>query len=166
MPKQHGFLRSVVKCYTYLTFIPTKLTPTIHDLIINLKKGTWCQSVWHQLVVLWDPIPTTDADMNPLCGPLCAAGLDGVGPVMSAWLYGRRVYLRCRPVVLSRKSFNMWDSWNLPMFLLRDGSYTLIIMASLMVLVVVCDSLLTMEKLSNLVWLHEVLAWSKMGRVL
>ena len=39
----------------------------------------------------------------------------------------------------------------LPNVLLSDGSLTLIYMASLMVLLMVCDSLPTMEKLSNLV---------------
>ena len=46
----------------------------------------------------------------------------------------------------------MWHSWNLLMYLLRHGSFTLMSIPSLVVLVVVCDSQSIMEKLINLVW--------------
>ena len=45
----------------------------------------------------------------------------------------------------------MCGSWYFPMFLLRDGSLTEMYMASLMVLVVPCASLLMMVKQSTLV---------------
>ena len=50
-----------------------------------------------------------------------------------------------RTVVLSRTSSHIWGKWNSPMFLLTDGSLSLMYMASLMVLVMLCASLLTME---------------------
>ena len=43
------------------------------------------------------------------------------------------------------------DSWNLPMFLLKDGSLTLMYMASFIVLVMLYASLSTMEKFSTMV---------------
>ena len=54
-------------------------------------------------------------------------------------------------MVLKRTSFHKWGSWCLPIFLLRDGSLTLMNMASLIVLAMVCDSLPSMEKLSSLI---------------
>ena len=54
----------------------------------------------------------------------------------------------------------MWGSWNLAMFLSRDGSLTLIYMTSLMVLVILCTSLPNMEKLSTLMQWPEVLPWA------
>ena len=45
----------------------------------------------------------------------------------------------------------MWGRWYLPTFLLRNRSLTLMYKASLMVLVILCASLLTMEKLSTLI---------------
>ena len=62
--------------------------------------------------------------------------------------WGKWGYLRWRAGVLDRTSSQMWDNWNLPIFLLRDGSLTLMYMVSLTVLVMLCDSLPTMEKLS------------------
>ena len=53
-------------------------------------------------------------------------------------------------LVLSMTSYHMLGNWNLPMFLLRDGSLTLMCMASLKDLVMLCASLPTMEKLSIL----------------
>ena len=51
-------------------------------------------------------------------------------------------------------SFSTWSqtcgSWNFPKFLFRDGSFTLIYMASLMFLVSPCASLSTMVKHSGL----------------
>ena len=63
---------------------------------------------------------------------------------------------------INRTSSHMWDKWNLHMFLLWDGSLTLMYMTSLMVLVM-CTTLHTMEKLSTLVWWPVVLAWWQMG---
>ena len=46
-----------------------------------------------------------------------------------------------------RTSSQIWSSWNLPRFLLRDGSLTLMNIAYLMILTVPCASLPTMEKI-------------------
>ena len=61
---------------------------------------------------------------------------------------------------LSNTSSHICDSWYLPIFLIRDGSLTLISMASLMVLVMLSSSLPTMLKLlRNTSW-PVVLKWS------
>ena len=52
-------------------------------------------------------------------------------------------YLQQRSGVLSRNSFHMWHNQNLPMFLLRDQSLTLMYMAVFIVLVILCTSLPT-----------------------
>ena len=72
---------------------------------------------------------------------------------------GRKAYLKQRPGVPNKTPFHQWSSWYLPIFLLRDGSLTLMNMAFLMVIAMVCDFLPTIEKLSNLVWWPGVLAW-------
>ena len=64
---------------------------------------------------------------------------------------GRRAHFRCRLGLLNKTSSHMWGSWYFPMFLIRDGSLTLMNMVSLVVLVMVRDSLPTMEKFFNLV---------------
>ena len=57
----------------------------------------------------------------------------------------------------------MWGSWYLLRFLFNGGeSLTLMYMASLVVLVMPCDFLPTMEKLSSLMMCPAVLEWSKM----
>ena len=65
-----------------------------------LKRGTWCQGVVHQLVVLWDPIPTKSWwCRNSVWAPCAAGGLVlwalCSGPVCP----GRIAYLWCRPGV-------------------------------------------------------------------
>ena len=70
-------------------------------------------------------------------------------------------YLRWSDEVSYRTSSKMWGSWYFPRFpLLRDGSFTWINMASLMVLVMPCASLPTVEKQFRLtgcpvVWLCQ-----------
>ena len=56
--------------------------------------------------------------------------------------------------MFSRTSSHRWGKWNLPMFLLRGGSLTLMSMASFMALVVLCTYLPIMEKLFTLT--HDV----------
>ena len=53
--------------------------------------------------------------------------------------------------VLNRTSSKMGDSWYLPMFLLSNGSLTLMYIASLIVLARLCDSLPTIVVLTALV---------------
>ena len=119
--------------------ILTKINPYNRWPHIIQRKGDLVPRCGHQLVVLKDPIPTK----SRWCGH------SGPG------LAGQRVYLRCRSRMLHKASSHMWGSWYLPMFLLRFGSLTLINMASLMVLLMVCDSLSTVEKLCSLVWCPE-----------
>ena len=62
---------------TKIYYIP-KLVHTIDDPYINAKSGNWCHGVWHQLIILWDPIPTTGGETEHSVGHLCC-WLDGVG---------------------------------------------------------------------------------------
>ena len=122
------------------------------------KGGTWYQGVGTKWWCCRTPyLPKVDT----VCELPCAAdGLvswtlhSGLG-----WA-GQRAYLRCRSGMLCKTSSHMWGSWYLSMFLLRDGSLIIMNMASFMVLVMVCDSLPTVEKLSSLVRCPKVLVWS------
>ena len=62
--------------------------------------------------------------------------------------------------MLNKTSYHMCDSRYFPKLLLRDGSLTLIYIASLMVLVKLCDSLPKLVKLPKLVWWSVMLVWS------
>ena len=72
-------------------------------------------------------------------------------------------YWRCNEGV----SFSTWchigGSWNFPKFLFREGSLTLMYMASLMFLVNPCVSLSTMEKHSGLTRCPDVVVCRCMG---
>ena len=70
------------------------------------------------------------------------------------------VYLSLRSGVLRKIWSHIWDNWNFPMFLLIDGSFFLMIMVSLIVLMRLFDFLLTNEKLFTLIWWPVMLAWS------
>ena len=59
----------------------------------------------------------------------------------------------------------MCGSWNLPMFLLRDGSFTLMKIASLMFLAILLSSLPTILKLPGENSWSVVFWWSMMGDV-
>ena len=101
-----------------------------------------------------------------MCGLLCClVGWYG-GPCAVVLVdLGGRFYFRWKLGMLNKTSSHMWCSWYLSIFLLRNGSLTLMNIDSLMVLAMVCDSLPTMGKFSNLVWWPEVLAWLYMGKV-
>ena len=60
-----------------------------------------------------------------------------MGPLWS----GSRMLPKTEGSVSCRTSSQLWSSWNLPRFLLRDGSLTIMNIASLMVLVMLCTSL-------------------------
>ena len=66
-------------------------------------------------------------------------------------------HLRWKAVVFYRTSSQIWDSWNLPRFLLRNRSLTLMNIASLVILAVLCTSLPTIEKLSTMMQYPQVL---------
>ena len=57
----------------------------------------------------------------------------------------------------------MCDNWNFPVFLLRDGSFTLMKMASLMFMAMLKSSLPTIVKLSRETSWPVVFWWSMMG---
>ena len=78
-----------------------------------------------------------------------------------AWCYWH--YLRCNSGDLASTSSQMCGSWNLPMFLLRDGSFTLMKIASLMFLAILLSSLPTILKLSRETSWPVVFCWSMMG---
>ena len=65
--------------------------------------------------------------------------------------------------MLSRTSSHMCGRWYLPMFLLRDGLFTLMYRASFMVLQRFWSSLPSMEKLSIVTSWPEMVRWSCMG---
>ena len=60
-------------------------------------------------------------------------------------------YLRRRDGVSCKTSSQMWDGWYFSRLMLRDELLTWMNIASLMVLVTLCDSLPTMEKQSTLI---------------
>ena len=68
--------------------------------------------------------------------------------IMGEWAV---YYLSCRVGVSWSIGSHMWDRWYFTMFLLREGSLTLINMTSLMFLVLPCNSLCIMEKQSALI---------------
>ena len=59
------------------------------------------------------------------------------------------IYFKFNSGDAASTSSQMCGSWNLPMFLLREGSLTLIKIASLMFLAILLSSLPTMLKLSR-----------------
>ena len=65
--------------------------------------------------------------------------------------------------MLSRTSSQICGRWYLPMFLLRDGLFTIIYRASFMVLKRFWSSLPSMEKLSMVTSWPEMVRWSYMG---
>ena len=79
----------------------------------------------------------------------------------SLWSSGSGHYLIWKARVSCRTTAQMCGSWNFPRFLLRDGSLTLMNMASLMVLVMLWTSL--PEKLPTLMPCPEDWACSYMG---
>ena len=65
--------------------------------------------------------------------------------------------------MLFRTSSHTWGRWYLPIFLLRDGLFTLMYIASLISLIRLCSSLPTMVKLSIVVSWPVMVVWSCMG---
>ena len=129
-------VRSEGKCYTYHRW----------QHFVCAKGDMWCQrGVQHFLV----------QDHTYQCcwySTNCVAlyslhGKGRCGPIVG-WQQ-RGCYLRWRAGVFSRTSSHIWDNCNLPMFLLWDGSSTLMFMTSFMVLSMLYASLSTMGKLST-----------------
>ena len=84
----------------------------------------------------------------------------GDGPDWVGGLTGVRVHCKWRA---SNTPSQMWGSWHLPRFLFNGWLLTLIHMASFMVLVMLCDSVSTIEKLSNLMMCPVVWEWQNIG---
>ena len=103
------------------------------------------------------------------CRTMVCFGSDGIELMIvggfrryhQAWCYWH--YFRCNSGELSSISSQMFGSWNLPMFLLRDGSFTLMNIASLMFLAILLSSLHTILKLSRDTSWPVVLWWFMMG---
>ena len=92
------------------------------------------------------------------CEPVMIGGFRGYHHARCCWHY-----LRCNSGDLASTSSQMCCSWNLPMFLLRDGSFTLMRIASLMFLAILLSSLPTIVKLSRETSWPVVFWWSMMG---
>ena len=73
------------------------------------------------------------------------------------------IYFKFSSEMLSRTSSHICGRWYLPMFLFRDGLFTLMYRASLMVLMRFWSSLPSMEKLSIVTVWPEMLRWSCIG---
>ena len=73
------------------------------------------------------------------------------------------IYFKFSSEMLSRTSSQMCGRWYLPMFLLRDGLFTLMYRASFMVLKRFWSSLPSMERLSVVTLWPEILRWSCIG---
>ena len=139
-----------------------KIILTTDGIIGYAKRGTWYHDVRHQLMMLQDPINTKcwwckqcilagcTADVL-YCGP-CAVGLVNLrGRVFEVEVKGIEQdlipyvgHLACASVPV--------EGWIIDFY--GHG---------LLVPAMVCDSLPTMEKMSNLLWWPEVLAWSQIG---
>ena len=78
-----------------------------------------------------------------------------------AWCYWH--YFSCDSGDLASTSSQICGHWNLPIFLLRDGSLTLMNIASLMFLAILLLSLPTILKLSRDTSWPVMLWWSMMG---
>ena len=81
-----------------------------------------------------------------------------------AWCYWH--FFRCNSGDLASTSSQMCGSWNLPMFLLRDGSFTLKNISSLMFLAILLSSLPTILKLARDTSWPVVFWWSMMGALI
>ena len=73
------------------------------------------------------------------------------------------IYFKFSSEVLSGTSSHICGRWYLPIFLFRDGLFTLMYRASFMVLMRIWSSLPSMEKLSIVTAWPEMLRWSCMG---
>ena len=93
--------------------------------------------------------------------PLQGGGWQMLWPAGRCYCLGQ--FYNFSSEMLSRTSSQICGRWYLPMFLLRDGSLTLIYRASLMVLIRFWSSLPTISKFSILMLWPVVLLWSNMG---
>ena len=129
--------------------------------------GSWCYWTFFLFVVLdvIEPCFILGSDVIELI----VVGSDVIEPMIiggfrryhHAWCYWH--YFRCNSGDLASTSSQICGSWNLPMFLLRDGSFTLMKIASLMFLAILLSSLPTILKLSRDTSWPVVFWWSMIG---
>ena len=116
------------------------LNQIIYLLTINCTSYVWCTLApekgenWHR----WRKDHTEQFD-EKWCVPPYGALEGGAGPFRGVMALG---YLRCSDWVPYNTSSQIWGGWYFPRFMLRGGSFTLMNMASLIVLVMPCSSYL------------------------
>ena len=128
--------------------------------------GSWCYWTFFLFLVLdvIEPVTVGSDVIEPMI-----VGSDVIEPMITggfrryhhAWCYWH--YFRCNSGDLASTSSQIGGSWNLPMFPLRDGSFTLMNIASLMFLAILLSSLPTILKLSRDTSWAVVFWWSMMG---
>ena len=129
LSRLHRFIDGILDTISVLreNFILNKIN-TYHRWHHLLGEGRHLVQGWRQQIgdiVRTQYLQTVDF-VNTVCWPLCCL----VGGCCRPCTVGLidlegRVYLKQRSGVLSKTSSHMWDSWYLPMFMLRDGSLTL-----------------------------------------
>ena len=137
----------------------------IHKVQVKYTPSIPCQPSRYLPMVV-DLTPTTGLiscqdQPGPAHGPQHPySGKWAEGSNNAVWCW---FHLSLSPRMSNRTSSQICSSWYLPMFLLRDGSFTLMNIASFIVLVRFCDFLPIMLKLSTLVWWPVMLQCSLMG---
>ena len=121
-----------------MLYLPKSFLPQMTPEYV--QRESWCLGGWH--------LSGEDHIYQRCICNLCAPYLLWLRRCGLLWHSSSRFYLRWRVGVSCKTSSPMWYSWNLPMFPLRDRSLTLMYMASLMVLEILCASL-PREKVIN-----------------
>ena len=151
MSKQHSFVICERQCYIYHNYTYHRWHPCMCEGRHMIPKGVWNPS-------------GVEAFLPEVVGVMHTVW--PLPPVWQKWGMWVHCWGNWEDVTWDREtSLQMWNSWNLPMFLLKNGSLTLMCMASLMVLVMLCTSLSKMENLPTLMWCPEVLLWFYTGEV-
>ena len=167
---QWKLLKTSWKCRHTFTITNNIASSGLWENVTLAKINTYYR--WHHwLCSEWHPVPKCMAPKWWCCRTTYLPNVEVVDTVwaplhyLTSWccdpctvaLLSEKVYLRCWSGVLNKTSSHRWDDCYFPMFLVRDGSLTLMYIAALMVHARVCYSLPRMEELSNLVWWPEVL---------
>ena len=120
--------------------------PTIDGTIGYVMSDICCQMVWHQIAnvgpythsMLW----YVDTNCELPCAP---AYQERLKIMCSEHLKIWKGLLEMGVRVVELDLIPNMGSWNFPLFLLRDGSMTLMYMASLKALAMLCNSISTMK---------------------
>ena len=127
-----GFFRSEGKFYTYqiiLAIDGTKIC--MKSGVETIAKGVLASPGGSTYLAMWNCVPLV-IWLGVHCGVVAVVH-----------------FLRWKAGVSGGTSSQMWGSWNFPRLLLRGGSFTLMNIASLIVLVMLCAFVPTREKLSH-----------------